>query len=103
MPENTPELKAFIRENAHLLWYTPDDKKENISHELLVEHILNYGSLESVRKLFRIMGIENVASAFFRAVGQSERKKGNYHELTINYFTLIFNNYASRNTKQRTI
>jgi len=91
MSQNSPELKAFIRENADLFWYTPDHKKEDISHELLVEHILNYGSLDDVRKLFNIMGIENVAKVFFNSIEQSERKKGNYHELTINYFTLIFN------------
>jgi hypothetical protein len=95
MPENTPELKAFIRRNSHLFWYTPDNKKEDISHELLVEHILNYGTLEAVRELFQIMGISNVAKVFFNAIGQSERKSGNYHELTINYFTLVFNHYAS--------
>ena len=99
MPQNSPELKAFIRENADLFWYTPDDKKEEISHELLVEHILNYGSLDAVRKLFSIMGIDNVAKVFFGAINQSDRKKGNYHELTLNYFTLIFNAYASRNIK----
>ena len=97
MNENSPELKAFIRENASLFWYTPESEKENISHELLVEHILNYGSLDAVRKLFEIMGIENVAKVFFDATTQSERKKGNYHELTLNYFTLVLRGYVSRN------
>jgi hypothetical protein len=93
--ENSPELKAFIRRNAYLFWYTPDNKKEDISHELLVEHILNNGTLDAVRELFEIMGINTVAKVFFNAIGKSERKKGNYHELTINYFTLIFKQYAS--------
>ena len=95
MAENSEELKAFIRENSFLFWYTPEKEKENISHELLVEHILNYGSLDAVRKLFKIMGIENVARVFFNSIGQSKRKKGNYHELTTNYFTLVLSKYAS--------
>jgi len=99
MPENSPELQAFIRENAELFWYTPGDKKEEISHELLVEQILNYGSLDAVKKLFDIMGIDNVAKVFYDSINMSERKKGNYHELSVNYFTLIFNKYASRNIK----
>lgn len=103
MSGNSPEIKAFIRENAQLFWYTPDEKKEDISHELLVEHILNYGTLDAVRKLFKIMGIENVARVFFTAIGQSERKRGNYHELTLNYFSLVFKNYASGNSDKRTI
>lgn len=40
MPENTPEIKAFIRQNRALFWYTPEKEKENISHELLVEYLV---------------------------------------------------------------
>ncbi len=95
MPENSPELKAFIRENADLFWYTPDHKKEEISHELLVEHILNYGSLDAVRKLFSIMGIDNVATVF---TGMQGRKKLNFYPEIYNYFSLIFKRYAQGNS-----
>ena len=95
MTENTEEIKAFIRENSHLFWYTPEKEKENISHELLVEHILNYGTMDAVRELFKVMGIRNVAKVFKNDINKSERKKGNYNELTLNFFTLIFNKYAS--------
>jgi len=98
MPENSPQIKAFIRERAHLFWYTPDDQKEEISHELLVEHILNYGSLDDVRQLFALMGLDMVAHVFFHAINESERKRGNYNEKTLNYFTHLFNRYASGNT-----
>jgi hypothetical protein len=30
-------LKDFIREHAVLFWYSPDDKTETVSDELLVE------------------------------------------------------------------
>ncbi|MDR0724596.1 MAG: hypothetical protein LBF59_01120 [Prevotellaceae bacterium] len=33
-------LKDFIREHAVLFWYSPDDKAETVSDELLVETIL---------------------------------------------------------------
>jgi hypothetical protein len=92
---NSPEIKAFIRENSSLFWYTPEDKKEDIGHEFLVETILNYGSLSAVKKLFKIMGIKKVAEVFFYSIGLSERRRGNYHELTVNYFTLLFQKYAS--------
>lgn len=91
MPENSPELKAFIRENSHLFWYTPGKEKENISHELLVEHILNYGTLDAVRKLFKIMGIGNVAKVFVNMQG---RKKLNFYPEIYNYFSLLFKRYA---------
>jgi hypothetical protein len=91
---NSPEIKAFIRKRSNLFWYIPEDKKEDIDEEVLVEFILNYGTMDDVKELFRIMGIGKVAEVFFRTISMSERRKGNYHDLTVNYFTLFFNKYA---------
>ena len=88
---NTPEIKAFIRQNSSLFWYTPDDKKEEISHEFLVETILNYGDLKNIKTLLRIMGIEETSRIFFSAEG---RKKLNYYPEVYNYFSLLFSRYA---------
>jgi len=85
------ELKAFIKEKSNLFWYTPEKKKEDISPELLVETILNYGTLEEVKTMIRIMGIKEVASIFFSAQG---RKKMNYYPEIYNYFSLFFKKYA---------
>ncbi len=95
MELNSPDIKAFIRENSSLFWYIPEDKKEDVSLELLVETILNYGSLSAVKKLFKIMGVKKVAEVFSYSIGLSERRSGNYHELTLNYFNLLFQKYAS--------
>ena len=92
---NSPELKEFIRENSSLFWYTPQDKKEDIGSELLVETILNYGDINAVRKLFKIMGIQKVSEVFFYSINLSQRRRGNFHESTVNYFTLVFKRYAS--------
>ena len=51
---NSPEIKEFIRENSSLFWYIPENKKEDISLELIVETILNYGNLDSIKKLIKI-------------------------------------------------
>lgn len=91
------EVKDFIRKNSHLFWYTPENKKEDISDEFLVETILNYGTMETVKELFSILGIQNVADIFNHTIRLSERRKGNYNELTLNYFTLLFDKYAQRN------
>jgi hypothetical protein len=88
------ELKAFIKEKSNLFWYTPEKKKEDISPELLVETILNYGTLEEVKTMIRIMGIKEVASIFFSAQG---RKKMNYYPEIYNYFSLLFKKYAEGN------
>ena len=94
---NSPEIKQFIREHSSLFWYTPEDKKEEISVEFLVETILNYGDKNAVIQLFRLLGINKVAEVFFNSINISQRRKGNYHELTVNYFTYVFRKYAQKN------
>lgn len=91
---NSLEIKQFILEHKNLFWYIPDDKKEKISNEFLVETILNYGDINAVIQLFNLLDIKKVAKIFFDSIGISNRRKGNYHELTINYFTLVFRKYA---------
>jgi hypothetical protein len=88
-------VKNFIEEHQKLFWYSPaDNKGETVSDELLVESVLNYGTMDDVLQLFDVMGIQNVATIFFNSINQSERKRNNYNELTLNYFTLLFNKYA---------
>ena len=88
------ELKQYISEHKGLFWYTPESKLHTISSSFLVETILNYGDMDAVRNLFEIMGIDNVAKIFFEDTDRSKRRKNNYQELTLNYFTLLFNRYA---------
>lgn len=38
--------EQIIDKHKSLFWYTPENEKQNISDELLVEHILNNGTLE---------------------------------------------------------
>jgi len=91
----SPEVKKYIDDHQHLFWYSPAPKSETVSDELLVEMILNYGNMNELRSLFDVMGINGVAKIFFDSIAKSERRKGNYYELTVNYFTLFFNRYAS--------
>ncbi len=99
---NSPEVKRFIRKHSSLFWYTPEDRKEEISHDVLVEFILNYGDIKAVKELILLFGIEKVAEIFFNSINLSERRKGNYHELTLNYFTLLFSKYAHGNIFRKT-
>jgi hypothetical protein len=94
MPGTSPEIKSFIRAKSSLFWHIPEDKKEDISQELLVETILNYGNIEDVKKLFTLLGIDTVAEIFFSSINMSDRRRGNFHELTINYFTHLFKRHA---------
>ena len=94
---NSPEIKQFISEHSNLFWYIPEDKKEEISNEFLVETILNYGDKDAVIQLFHLMGINKVAKIFFNSINRSSRRRENYHEITVNYFTLVFKRYAQAN------
>ena len=85
------ELKQYIRERGTLFWYSPGDKGETVSDELLVEHILNYGTMDDVRELFRVMGLRQVAAVFH---GMTGRKKKNFFPEIWNYFALLFGRYA---------
>jgi hypothetical protein len=87
-------VKDFIREHQALFWYSPKDKTETVPDDLLVEMILNYGDLKTINQLFRVMGMQTVADIFFHSIHLSERRKNNYYDLTVNYFTLFFNRYA---------
>jgi len=88
---HSSEIKAFIREHSELFWYTPEDKKEEISEEFLVETILNYGDLDSILKLVELMEIKKVSEIFFSAEG---RKKLNYYPEIYHFFSLFFTRYA---------
>jgi len=91
---NTPDIKQFIREHSNLFWYTPEEKKEEISHELLVETIMNYGDLQSVKQLITIMGFDRLAEIFS---GLEGRKKLNYYPEIYHFFSLLLNKYAHSN------
>lgn len=96
---NSIEIKRFIHKNSNLLRYIPDDKKEDITHELLLETILKYGALDDVKELFNIMGINQAAIIFN---GLKGRKKINYYPEIYNFFSLNLKKYASGNIESRT-
>ena len=93
--ENSPELKALIRKNAHLFWYIKDEAKENLPLSVVTEFFLNYADKEDVKALFGIAGIENVADVFFKQI-KEWGERSNYLPMIQNYFTLYFKRYAPK-------
>ena len=92
---NTLEIKQFIRKNSSLFWSVPEDKKEEISLDLLVETILNYGDMDTIKELFALIGMEKVADVLDHAEG---RKRLNYFPEIYHYFTLVVNKYVPGRT-----
>lgn len=84
-------LRQYIDARKAYFWYTPEAGKGNISESLLVENILNEGTLDDFRALARIMGLDHMADVFFSAQGRAAQ---NYYPEIRNLFTLVFNRYA---------
>ena len=93
--DNSPELKALIRKNAHLFWYIKDSEKENLSLPVVLEFFINYADKEDIKALFEIVGIKKAAEVFFEQINKSERAANNYEPVSRNYFSLYFKKYAS--------
>lgn len=89
------KLKDFIYQNKSLFWYIPESSLDSISQELLLESILNYCTLDEIKKFFEIFGISNAANVFRNLKG---REKLNYKPEVYNYFNLVFDRYVPRNS-----
>jgi adenylate cyclase class IV len=81
--------KKFIEKRKHLFWYVKDPTK--VSDEALVEAVLNLGDWDDVQKLIKLLGIRKVASVFKK---ETNRKRVNYGEKTVNLFNLYFLRHA---------
>lgn len=88
------ELKAFLKDYQGLFWYTPENEKEHLREDQIVETILNYGDEFAVKRLFDIVGLEKVAAIFKTHVEGTDRRKHNYHQLVANFFQLYFSRHV---------
>lgn len=85
------ERESFIDRHRALFWYTPESAKHDVSDDLLVETILNYGTLDDFRELRDMMTPRRLAHVFFSATG---RKTANYYPEIRNFFSLVLKPYA---------
>ena len=84
--------EQVIEKNQALFWYTPKERKQDISDALLVERILNDGTLDDFRDLVDALGGRRVAEVFFSAKG---RQKANYYPEIYHFFSLLLSKYVS--------
>ena len=85
------ERDRFIDRHRSLFWYTPEADRHGVSDELIVESVLNYGTLDDFRELRSLMTPKRLADVFFSAKG---RKAGNYYPEIRNFFSLVLKPYA---------
>lgn len=96
--QNSPEIKAFLREKKTLFWWIQQDEIENVDIKFMVEQILNYGDDQDVKRLFELVGIEKVADIFYQ---QTNRERVNYKKQVVNYFNLYFKKYVPQYSDKR--
>jgi hypothetical protein len=77
------QLQEFINDNKSLFWYTPEESKENISDELLLEMVINYTELDNIMRLFNIIGLNRARNILESFEG---RQKNNIYPELYNFF-----------------
>jgi len=85
------EIENFIMDNSWLFWYLPEDKKSKVSKELLLESVLNYGTMDECLKIIKLLGYKESLEILENAKG---RKKGNYYPEIYNFFYLYLKKHA---------
>jgi hypothetical protein len=89
---NSDAMKKYIERHHALFWYVRKDARENLSSEAVVETLLKYGRIADIKELFDLIGMKQVAEIFKRQVS---RKRINYPERTVHYFSRYFDKHAS--------
>ncbi len=85
-------LETYITERKALFWSVSPQQKKDISPTLLVETMLNYGSLADIKLLFEILGLPETARIFFAAT--QNRSRHNYFPVVENFFRLYFQRHV---------
>lgn len=96
MISRNPRIKAFIKHHSQIFWYIPEAKKETISDEFLLEHVINHCDIPAIMELFTIMGTEK-AELIFRSL--KGRRKNNIYPEYYNLFDLYFKRHVQAGTQ----
>ena len=80
----------FLQKHKDLFWYMDKSKINEISDEVLVEFILNYGSWDDFLALKKMYGILNLTEIF---INISTQQKSNLFPKIEHFFNLYFQRY----------
>ena len=78
---------ALLDKYQSLFWYFDKTNLHTISDAVMVEFILNYGSLEAVKELFDVLGTDKVAKEFSTSI---QKNRHNYFPQVQHFFNLYF-------------
>jgi len=82
----------FIEKNKHLFWYIKKEAIPNISNDILVEFIFNYGTWQDVKDLIKIIGFQELKRVYDNL--ETDRQKGNYMPEMFDLLERITQKYA---------
>ena len=77
-------MKQFILDNSYLFW---DVKLDNISDVLILERVIDYGTLEQLKELFNILGEKEFKKAFVNNLMNGDKIKD---RININDYKMIY-------------
>lgn len=81
----------LIQKNKHLFWYIKKESLYNISDDVLVEFIINYGEMEAVKELIQVLGMENLKKVYKNITG---KRVGNYLPASLHFLKLIVERFV---------
>lgn len=88
-----PSLYKLVKENRPLFWSVGEKNLEKISESAVIEAILNFGTLDSVKELFHILGTEKVADVFYQKLSQ---RRNNYYPQVSTFFDKYFKRHVQK-------
>ena len=89
---NNTHKTTFLDKYQSLFWYFDKSNLHTISDAVIVEFILNYGSLEAVKELLTVLGTDTVAKEFSKAI---QKNRHNYFPQVQHFFNLYFTENVS--------
>lgn len=91
----TSGLSQLVQDNRPLFWSIGEKNLDKIDDFSVVETILNFGDLSSVKELFEVMGLSEVSQIFY---SQLSAKRNNYYPQVSHFFDLYFTRHVQKHS-----
>ncbi len=91
----TNKLSFLLKDRNDLVWWVPEESKENISDEMTLEAVLNYGTWQDVQAAINILGWSDSGSIFSSL---DSAKRSNLRPEVRHFFKLYFEKHEPSTT-----
>ena len=68
------QLLEFLTKDSYLFWDVPINQLSNLSLEFIVARVIDWGDLDHIKKLIKIIGEEQFKKAFLNSLIDSQGK-----------------------------